>query len=114
MLKSELVYRLGQDARESWDYLVCDDCVRIFEIPKVVVPTSAINGQFDGWLNGNVWFELFFRIRQFGQHSDYACIVEMHLESAERWGKVKPNNACLQDNRDGAVFPDSRQFVDNP
>jgi hypothetical protein len=110
----EWIFRLRQDVRESWDYVISDDSPRIMQIPKGVVKDQLRVNHLNEWLNGNLWFELFFRLRHDGHYSDYVCLIERELDRAVDRRVPREERIGVTRNIDGPMFINPSELTDDP
>lgn len=68
------VSRFRQEARELWDYFVCDNVVYAPE--KLQVNPLSQSGYLEQYLSGDMWFEILFGFRAAGYLHTMCAILE--------------------------------------
>lgn len=105
-------YLLLEEARESWDYVVCDKVV--YSLDPIDVALHTPIGIAKDYLDGNGWIEFHIRFKHglTGERdAHYAAILEPRL-SYDALRKHEIKDACID--RDSHVLVDVAHFIETP
>jgi hypothetical protein len=109
-------YRLLKEARESWDYTVCDKFVYCFDVSKVTLdfPIQIAKNYLEF---GCPWIECHLTLKR-QRELHYSVIVEFceagRLIRAERDVGVPRDDPSSSVNRDSRMFVDVAELIKSP
>lgn len=110
------VYRLLKEARETWDYVVCDKVVYCLDVSQVALDVPVLIAKNYSEF-GNPWIERHLTLKR--QRELHYCIVTEFCEAQRlihtgRDESVPRNNATKPVDGDSGVFVDVAKSIKSP
>ena len=110
------VYRLLKEARETWDYVVCDKLVYCLDVSQVALDVPVLIAKNYSEF-GNPWIERHLTLKR--QRELHYCIVTEFCEAQRlihtgRDESVPRHNATKPVDGDSGVFVDVAKFIKSP
>lgn len=111
MLNYDPSFRLLEEARKSWDYIVSDELVH--SIQPVNVNFYGLNGIAKEYVVNTMWVEAHLTFKMQG-HAHYACIVQFQQMQVLSRKVRKIGDGCVATRRKSSMFIDDGKSMELP
>lgn len=111
LLAYDRPYRLLEEARKSWNYIVSDKIVHTLQ--PIEVTRDCLNGVAKDYVEGNIWFESHLTFEMQG-HAHYTCIVECY-KMPKLFGQIRKKEiANVSPHGKPSMFVDVAERIQSP